>query len=326
MRKLFGILSVGAVAAFLYAQSGSGTLTNFAKTLNGATSVSANYTFQQIGGGKTEFTVELAKPNKARIDKPGELIVADGKTITTYNKAEKAYFARPQTDADVAGLFSSDELGVWASFFNGNAFANTPSKALGTKNRKNMTLSVVEFAADKTGKKKITLYVSPDNLARQAEILLDDPNGRVTYVLDTKSVTLNGAPTDAFAFKAPEGSRKLTEDEMIGSKWFTDLDEAMKVAARTNRKIFVDFMAVWCGPCKLLERDVLNTDEFKKMSKYVVFLRIDVDQQPSVSQRYAVEAMPTQMILAADGAVLSKTVGYGSPAGFYSWFNGAIGK
>lgn len=326
MRKVLGTLGIAAAALYVLAQSGSGLLGNYAKTLNSAQSLEATYSFQRVGGPKGEYTIQLAKPNMLRIDKANELIVADGKNLTTFDKANKTYYTRPQTAADIKALLSSDEYMVWGSFFNGDLYAKTASKSLGNKNRKGMTLSAVEMAGDASGKKVVTLYLGQDNVAKQADILLNDPNGRVTFVLDTKSVSLNGVPADLFAFTAPAGSRQLTEEELSSNKWYTDLEEAKKVAERTNRKIFVDFMATWCGPCKMLEAEVLRTEEFKKMSKHIVFLQIDVDQQPGVSKHYGVTAMPTQMVLNADGSVVAKTVGYGGPAAFYQFLNGALGQ
>jgi thiol-disulfide isomerase/thioredoxin len=326
MRKVLGTLGIAAAALYVVAQSGSGLLGNYAKTLNSAQSLEATYTFQRIGGTKNEFTIQLAKPNMVRIDRANELIVGDGKNITTYDKVNKTYFIQPMSAGDLKAVLSADEYMVWASFFNGDLYAKTPSKSLGSKSRKGTTLQAVEMAGDATGKKVVTLYLGSDNIVRQADILLNDPNGRETFVLDAKAVKLNGVDANLFAFKAPEGARQLTAEELNSNKWYTDLEEAKKVAARTNRKIFVDFMATWCGPCKMLEHDVLSTEEFKKMSKQIVFVQIDVDQQRSVMQQYGVTAMPTQMVLNPDGSVVSKTVGYGGAAAFYQWLNGALGQ
>ncbi|MBC8065010.1 MAG: thioredoxin family protein [Chlorobia bacterium] len=320
---------MAALAAVIFAQGqGNQLLANYNKALSDAKSLSTNYKIIPVGGTPSEVTVELAKPNMAKIDTSSELIVADGTTITTYNKAEKAYFKKPQTDADLKALFKSDDLGLWAGFFNSKAISTTgTAKSLGTKNRKGMTLNVVEAWADAKGRKTVTFYLnSQDGVVRQAEIAINDQGVKDTTVIDTKTLTLGGdASKDLFAFKAPEGSKEVSWEEMNSAKWFYNLDEAKAFAAKTGKKIFVDFMATWCGPCKLLDRDVFQKEDWKKMSKYVVFCKIDVDQQPSVMQAYNVEAMPTQMVLTADGAVLATKVGYANPSDFYSFLNGALG-
>jgi outer membrane lipoprotein-sorting protein len=329
MRKAFVFFGAAALAAVILAQGqGNQLLANFSKALMDAKSLSTNYKVLPVGGTPVEINLELAKPNMAKIDTPSELIVADGTTITTYNKAEKTYFKRPQTADDLGSLFRGDQLGLWAGFFNGkalNGIAN--AKSLGVKNRKGMALNVVEGWADAKGRKTVTFYLSnQDGVARQAEIVINDQGVKDTTVIDTKSLTLNGAPDkDLFAFKAPAGSKEVTWEEMNSAKWVYDLEEAKAIAAKTNRKIFVDFMATWCGPCKMLERDVFQKEDWKKMAKYVVFCQIDVDQQPGVSKQYNVTAMPTQMVLNADGSVVSTKVGYANPADFYQFLNGALG-
>jgi outer membrane lipoprotein-sorting protein len=248
MRKIIAIAGLAAVALLVWAQSsGSGLLSAYSKALNSAQSLTVNYTLQRIGSTKEEYTVSFAKPNMVRIDKANEMIVADGKTITTYDKTNKTYFKRPQTEDEMKDILSSDEFSLWMSFFDANLYAKTPSKMLGTRNHKGMTLNTVETSADSKGRKIVTLYLSQgDNLARQAQIVMIEGSEKISYVLDTKSITL-GTTADAntYAFKAPEGSRELTAEELNSDKWYTDLEEAKKVAERTKRILLVDFYADW---------------------------------------------------------------------------------
>ncbi len=329
MRKALVLIGSAALAAVIFAQGqGSQLLANFNKALSDAKSLSTNYRVVPVNGTPIEITVELAKPNMAKIDTPNELIVADGTTITTFNKVDKSYFKKPQTAGDLKNLFQGDELSIWAGFFNSKALANVPAaKSLGTKNRKGMTLNVVEAWTDAKGRKTVTFYLnSQDNVARQAEIVINDQGVKDTTVIDTKTLTLGGdLPKDAFAFKAPSGAKEVTWEEMNSAKWVYDLEQAKEIAQKTGKKVFVDFMASWCGPCKLLDRDVFQQENWKKMGQYIVFCKIDVDEQPSVSKAYNVTAMPTQMVLNADGSVVATKVGYANPRDFYGFLNGALG-
>lgn len=329
MRRAFVLFTGAALVAVIFAQGqGSQLLANFQKALTDAKSLSTNYKVMPVGGAPSEITVELAKPNLAKIDTPTELIVADGETITTYNKAEKAYYKKPQTADDLKGLFRTDDLALWSGFFTEKALAGaSTAKSLGAKNRKGMTLNTVEVAGDAKGRKMLTLYLSnQDNVVRQAEIVINDQGVKDTTIIDTKTLVLGGdANKDLFAFKAPAGSKEVSWEEINSAKWVYDLEEAKQLAAKTGKKIFVDFMATWCGPCKMLDRDVFQKEDWKKMAKYVVFCKIDVDEQPGVSKAYNVTAMPTQMVLNADGSVVSSTVGYGGPDAFYKFLNGALG-
>ncbi|MBX3119330.1 MAG: thioredoxin family protein [Fimbriimonadaceae bacterium] len=321
MRKLKWTLGVAAIAVLALAQGGSQLLGGYNKAMTEAQTLKATYTLQVLGGTANQYSIDFSKPNLARIETQAETIVADGKFVTRYDKKTNTYYKDAQTPALLSEVMSDDAFNVWAPFFDEKALKPVSSKSLGSKNRKGMTLNTVE--ATFGGGKVMTLYInSEDNTVRQAELKYKDMEKPV--LMDTKSFEIGAKAGDAsmYAFKAPAGAQELTMDQRMSAKWYYDLDEAMKDAARSGRKIFCDFMASWCGPCKLLDREVLQTEDFKQeYSKNFVFLKIDVDQQPAVSQKYGITAMPTQMILDKDGNVLGKVVGYGGPQGFYNFIN-----
>jgi outer membrane lipoprotein-sorting protein len=248
MRRLFGILATVAAAGFVLAQSGSNLISGFTKALHEAQSLSTTFSVQVIGDAPTVYNLDLAKPNLARIDTPTQLIVADGKNITTYEKGPKTYYKRAQTAEELKALFASYELSVWSGFFDSAAFSKVAStKSLGTKNRKGMNLAVVEAALDAGRTKTMTLYINPaDNVARQAEFVVSAHGEKETAILDTRSLSLNNkGDASLFAFNAPDGARELSLEELNSAQWYTDLEEAKKVAARTNRLLLVDFYADW---------------------------------------------------------------------------------
>lgn len=323
--KKFVFLSGLAAAAIVAAYAaGSSTLGNHVKTLQEAQGLSATFTYQVIGGSATTYKVDLAKPNLVRIDKPGELIVADGQTVTTFDKKANTYFKTPQTEADLGRILGDDEFLVFAPFFHANGMGKMAKVSDGgTKNRKGTAMQVVEAQFDARGMKQATFYVDPaSHLVRQVEYLFNDGPQPVRMLMDTKQISVSAqADAGLFAFKAPEGAKELSLEEMLSDKWYHDLEEAKAVAAKTGRKIFVDFFATWCGPCKKLAAEVFPLAEFKALSKKLVFCKIDVDEQKSVAQAYKVTAMPTQMVLNADGSVVGTEIGYSNPAGFFEFIN-----
>lgn len=328
MRRTLSVAGIIGVAAFAAANlSGSTKLAEMSKTLLEAKSLKVSYMVQTIGAPSSAYEVALKKPNLARVDSPAQTIVADGKELTVYDKAQKTFYRTPQSDSELRGLLSGDELNQLASFFSESALKNVSSRDLGSKALKGENLDVVETTTASTTGKVVTYYLSPaDHLARKSQIEISTPAGKSTTIIDTKQISLNGdLPDTTFRFTAPAGSREVKPEEMT-AKWYTSLEEAKKVAASTKRMIFVDFFAEWCGPCKRLEADCFGTSEFKALSKKLVFLRIDVDQQPKVSQDYGIEAMPTQMVINANGTVINKTVGYANKTAFFNWIYGVVGR
>ena len=72
----------------------------------------------------------------------------------------------------------------------------------------------------------------------------------------------------------------------------------------------MDFFAEWCGPCKAMAPAldaVANEMEGK-----VKVVKIDVDQNPSVTMQYGVQAMPTLMLF-KDGKVAAQHTGATRP-------------
>src|SRR5258706_3678740 len=100
-------LLAAALAAFSPA---SDQLTTFAGVQYGAKSLTVMYAVQKIGDVSVSYKADLAKPNLARIESAGTLIVADGTSITLYSKADRTYDKRPQTAETLKSLFSTDRM------------------------------------------------------------------------------------------------------------------------------------------------------------------------------------------------------------------------
>lgn len=101
---------------------------------------------------------------------------------------------------------------------------------------------------------------------------------------------------------------------------FTNLQQAQTKAA--GKKIIAQFSATWCGPCQMMHSNVLYTPAVRQARAGYVFVYIDVDQNPDLSQKYGIGSIPNSMILNADGSVVngSSAVGGMSQSGYIQWF------
>jgi outer membrane lipoprotein-sorting protein len=249
MRRILALTALIGAAVLVVAQGrGTDLVANFTKALNDAKSMKATYTVQTVGGAPQSFDVELAKPNRARIDGPEETIVADGKEIVTYSKSAKTFYRRPQTDAELLGLLGSQELMLWRPFFNPKAFSDiAQARATGSRTVAGVTYQILEVSFDARASRTATLYLSTrDGVPRIAEMVADSHGAKETTILNARSLELGKEPAaGAFAFNPPDGARELSLEEMNSAKWYTNLEEAMGVAKRTNRALMVDFYADW---------------------------------------------------------------------------------
>ena len=71
--------------------------------------------------------------------------------------------------------------------------------------------------------------------------------------------------------------------------------------------VLVDFSAVWCSPCKMLDPIIKQlADEWDGKVKVV---KVDVDSNPDIATKYQVLGVPT-LILFKDGKVSERLNGY----------------
>ncbi len=75
---------------------------------------------------------------------------------------------------------------------------------------------------------------------------------------------------------------------------------------QSDLPVLVDFWAVWCGPCKMVEPVV---DELTKEYEGKVKVgKLNVDEHPALSQQYAVMSIPTLMVF-KDGQPVETLIG-----------------
>jgi len=74
-----------------------------------------------------------------------------------------------------------------------------------------------------------------------------------------------------------------------------------------SEAVVVDFWAPWCGPCKMLG-PILEELENDYNGK-VKFVKINVDNNPVVSQKFRVSSIPTVMVF-KNGSTVDTMVGF----------------
>ena len=95
-----------------------------------------------------------------------------------------------------------------------------------------------------------------------------------------------------------------------------------KEVLRSSEPVVVDFFAEWCGPCKAMAPALEQVaTELKGKVKVV---KLDVDQNPDITQKYRIQAMPTLMVF-KDGNVVNQKIGaLVQKKQLADWINGSI--
>jgi thioredoxin-related protein len=96
-----------------------------------------------------------------------------------------------------------------------------------------------------------------------------------------------------FSFSLLSGA--FAEGEQIA--WVKSLKEAQKKAEEEKKLIMVDFYASWCVPCHILEKTVLSKKDVIEASRSFVSLRLDIDQNKAMINKYQVGGFPTVLFL-----------------------------
>jgi thioredoxin 1 len=75
---------------------------------------------------------------------------------------------------------------------------------------------------------------------------------------------------------------------------------------KSDRPVLVDFWAQWCAPCRMLAPTVEAVAE--KYAGSAAVVKLNVDDNPAVSQRYGIKGIPT-LILFKNGKEEERVVG-----------------
>jgi thioredoxin 1 len=75
---------------------------------------------------------------------------------------------------------------------------------------------------------------------------------------------------------------------------------------KSKEPVLVDFFAEWCGPCKAMAPALEQVAS--ELAGKLKVVKIDVDQNPDITQRYRIQAMPTLIMFNA-GKEVNRNVG-----------------
>ena len=84
-------------------------------------------------------------------------------------------------------------------------------------------------------------------------------------------------------------------------------DSFQSEVLESSQPVLVDFTAVWCGPCKMLDPVVKQlAQDWDGKAKVV---KLDVDENPNLAMNYGVMGIPTLMLF-KNGEPVERVTGY----------------
>lgn len=90
-------------------------------------------------------------------------------------------------------------------------------------------------------------------------------------------------------------------------------NEALQLAKKENKLIFLDIYATWCGPCKQLKAKTFsNTEVGKFYNQKFINVAIDGEKGEGIelASKFNVRGYPTLLFLDKNGTIVTRTGGY----------------
>lgn len=98
-----------------------------------------------------------------------------------------------------------------------------------------------------------------------------------------------------------------------GIEFFDGTFEEAKIEAEKQDKlIFVDCYTTWCGPCKMMTRDIFPNEAVGEFyNKNYIAMKLDMEKEKGMmfGKKYPVSAYPTIYFLNEKGDIIQKVVG-----------------
>lgn len=91
-----------------------------------------------------------------------------------------------------------------------------------------------------------------------------------------------------------------------------DLPTALTSATRQQKRVLIDFEAVWCGPCHTMDQLVFTAASVVSATSDVIAVKVDGDEHRDLKRKYAVDGFPTLILLDSHGKEIRRGVGYQS--------------
>src|SRR5690625_3184217 len=93
-------------------------------------------------------------------------------------------------------------------------------------------------------------------------------------------------------------------------------NDIIEMAKTENKPIFLDAYAVWCGPCKMMDRQVFpQPDVGEFFNENFINAKIDMEKGEGrdLQKQYKVTAFPTLLFINKEGELIHRAVGFQNP-------------
>lgn len=107
--------------------------------------------------------------------------------------------------------------------------------------------------------------------------------------------------------------------------WIVDAGDAdfAEIAEQATVPVLVDLWATWCGPCRMVSPALEQLA--REQAGRLKLVKVDIEHAPKLAQRFAVQAVPTLMVLYR-GEVIARQPGAAPVAALRRWLDDAVAR
>jgi thiol-disulfide isomerase/thioredoxin len=91
-----------------------------------------------------------------------------------------------------------------------------------------------------------------------------------------------------------------------------DVKSVLDAAKQKNQIVMIDFYTTWCGPCKLLDKNIYQNAAFKPYTEKMVCYKIDAEKGEGIelASKYNIRVYPSVVFADASGNEIERKIGY----------------